>query len=147
MKNVIFDLDDTLSDTTHRQGYLTGGKKDWDGFFEACDGDAVNEHIAKLFRLYRNNAEYNVHILTGRTNGVRSKTYEWLHTNDLAPSGFLVMRNDGDFRPDHEIKIEMVNEFGFTPENTEIVFDDRESMVNAWREAGFKCAQVAMGKY
>ncbi|EGR3070283.1 hypothetical protein DMW20_12035 [Vibrio parahaemolyticus] len=147
MKNVIFDLDDTLLCTKERQKYLIGDKKDWDAFFEACDTDTVIEPIAKLFRLYRNNPEYIVHILSGRANKVRVKTLTKLHENDLAPSGHLALRQEGDFAPDSSLKMGMVRDLGLTPENTEIVFDDRDSMVKAWREAGFVCVQVREGKY
>ncbi len=147
MKNVIFDLDDTLLCTKERQKYLTGETKDWDAFFEACDTDTVIEPIASLFRLYRNNAEYTVHILSGRANKVRAKTLAKLHDNDLAPSGHLALRQEDDFSPDTVLKMKMVAELGLTPENTEIVFDDRDSVVKAWRIAGFTCVQVAEGKY
>jgi phosphoglycolate phosphatase-like HAD superfamily hydrolase len=39
MKTVIFDLDGTLADLTHRLHYVKNGNRNWDKFFEECDKD------------------------------------------------------------------------------------------------------------
>ena len=36
---IIFDLDGVISDAAHRQHFLKGTEKDWDGFFSACTED------------------------------------------------------------------------------------------------------------
>ena len=45
---IVFDLDDTLADNSHRhhlieypQWWAEDGKPDWDAFFELCDKDAL----------------------------------------------------------------------------------------------------------
>lgn len=37
--NIVFDLDGTLADDSHRKHYLDRDPKDWNGFYDACDGD------------------------------------------------------------------------------------------------------------
>jgi phosphoglycolate phosphatase-like HAD superfamily hydrolase len=39
MKTVIFDLDGTLCDISHRLHFIENGNKDWDGFYAACPDD------------------------------------------------------------------------------------------------------------
>jgi len=39
LKTVIFDIDGTLSDNSHRQHFLEQKHKDWEGFFKECEKD------------------------------------------------------------------------------------------------------------
>lgn len=159
IKNVIFDLDGTLALCDHRRHHVEGDVKNWDAFFAECDKDAVNEPIARLFRFYRDSPEHRVWILSGRsgTEETYYKTVSWLNENNLLPNEIMrchdeithlfQMRKHGDHRPDVEVKLEMIQQHGLTPDNTEIVFDDRDCMVNAWRLWGFQCCQVAEGDF
>ena len=135
---------------------MEGEVKNWDAFFAECDRDTVNEPIARLFRFYRDSPLHRVWILSGRsgTEETHMKTMNWLHNNGLMPDTntscddwLFHMRKHGDRRPDVEVKLEMIQQNGLTPENTEIVFDDRNCMVNAWRLWGFQCCQVAEGDF
>lgn len=162
IRNVIFDLDGTLALCDHRRPHVETEPKNWDAFFAECDRDTVNEPIARLFRFYRDSPLHRVWILSGRsgTEETYHKTVSWLVRNDLTPVSFglsripvnaaaerVHMRKHGDRRPDVEVKLEMIRQHGLTPENTEIVFDDRDCMVNAWRLWGFQCCQVAEGDF
>ncbi|CAH9012631.1 HAD-like domain protein [Vibrio phage 141O35-1] len=160
IRNVIFDLDGTLALCDHRRHHVEGAVKNWDAFFAECDRDTVNEPIARLFRFYRDSPLHRVWILSGRS-GTEETVYDteqWLIGNDLWPlteedayygaQQRFHMREHGDRRPDVEVKLEMIRQHGLTPENTEIVFDDRNCMVNAWRNVwGFNCVQVAYGDF
>ena len=42
---VIFDLDGVISDASHRQHFLKGAEKDWDGFFSACTEAVSYTHL------------------------------------------------------------------------------------------------------
>lgn len=161
IRNVIFDLDGTLALCDHRRHHVETEPKNWDAFFAECDRDTVNEPIARLFRFYRDSPLHRVWILSGRsgTEETERKTLEWLARNDLlvegtyyntvvgSHKGCFHMRQYGDRRPDVEVKLEMIRQHGLTPDNTEIVFDDRNCMVNAWRLWGFQCCQVADGDF
>ena len=151
IKNVLFDLDGTLALCDHRRHHVEGDVKNWEAFFAECDKDTVNEPIARLFRFYRDSPEHRVWILSGRsgTPETEMKTREWLTGKLTKTTGSLrfQMRAHGDHRPDVEVKLDMIKQHGLTPENTEIVFDDRNCMVNAWRLWGFQCCQVAEGDF
>lgn len=59
-------------------------------------------------------------------------------------SSLLFMRADGDHRPDHIVKPELVSHL---LHKIEMVFEDRQVMVDKWRELGLTCLQVAKGDY
>jgi phosphoglycolate phosphatase-like HAD superfamily hydrolase len=161
IRNVIFDLDGTLALCDHRRHHVETEPKNWDAFFAECDKDTVNEPIARLFRFYCDSPEHRVWILSGRSGSAETeaKTIMWLSRNNLQPMlseeveedcdayQTFQMRTYGDKRPDVEVKLEMIRQHGLTPENTEIVFDDRNCMVAAWRLWGFNCVQVAEGDF
>jgi hypothetical protein len=54
----------------------------------------------------------------------------------------LLMRSEGDRRPDTTVKYEMMYEYKFTPEDVLCILDDRQSVVDMWRQNGFRCLQV-----
>ena len=147
-KNVIFDLDGTLADCEHRRHFVTGDKKDWDGFFKTCVNDEPIKPIINLLKMYRA-LGCNIYILSGRSASVMTQTRLWIerHVGYLGSGMQLAMREEEDLRPDRHVKIDMLIELGLEPEDTEIVFDDRQSMVDMWRELGFLCCQVAPGDF
>src|SRR5690606_7719792 len=89
-----------------------------------------------------------VYIVTGRSNLVHYETLVWLHQNKIR-FDHLIMRIDGDHRPDHEIKREWL--YQFKKENPEEVimgvFEDRQGVVDMWRSEGLICYQVAPGNF
>jgi len=147
--NIICDLDGTLADLTHRLHYIKGAKKYWGVFHAQCVDDKPYEDVIEIvdtFRLGNCGCAYpskNLYILSGRNEVVRDETERWLEDNTpFTLNTTLVMRKVNDFRPDTEVKRDMVRELGLTPDNTLCVFDDRQCVVDMWREMGFRCLQV-----
>ena len=143
----LFDIDGTLSDTTHRQHYISGEPKSWPAFFAACDDDAPIPHIIELVMTLA--VETDVLFVTGRTDDVRDKTLAWLktHLGDWISSTDLYMRPSGDYRADTIVKAELLDRViadGWTPI---MVFEDRSSVVTMWRARGIPCCQVAEGNF
>jgi len=56
------------------------------------------------------------------------------------------MRKAGDKRKDSIVKYEIAKEL-VEKYYIKYVFDDRNSVVKMWREAGFRCLQVADGNF
>ena len=56
------------------------------------------------------------------------------------------MRPERNFRPDEPLKLEWLNNMDWK-DNVEAVFDDRDKVVNMWRENGLTCMQVAYGNF
>jgi uncharacterized HAD superfamily protein len=137
---IVFDIDGTLSLVGDRLKYLKD--KDWDSFYEACGEDGVNSAIMDL-ATELNDAEHTIVCVTGRRESVRDKTLRWLSKHGLFIDN-LYMRKDGDYRHDTEVKLELVKDF---IDDIDLVFEDRASMVQAWRDAGITCCQVAEGDF
>lgn len=69
-KGVIFDLDGTLADLSHRVHHVRNGSRNWDAFFAECGDDAVIEPVRELAQaLHR--AGYRIILASGRTDKVR----------------------------------------------------------------------------
>lgn len=142
--NVIFDLDGTLADITHRLHYIKGEKKNWDAFHAACVDDAPKENVIEIFKTMARN--YQVTIVSGRSSVVRQETLDWLAKHDIRPHG-LIMRDAGDFSPDHELKRHWLQTFRLGHKSDILcVFDDRQRVVDMWREEGLTCLQVEAWK-
>lgn len=145
--DVIFDLDGTLADLTHRLHWIATKPKRWNEFFKAADKDAVIEPIARVARgfCWGN----RVVICSGRPDNTRVMTETWLAEMwgaGRAHAG-LYMRKAGDYRADDIVKGELLDQIladGFRPE---LVFDDRDRVVKMWRARGIRCCQVAEGDF
>jgi len=158
---ILCDLDGTLADINHRLHFIKnpdGTKKkggDWDSFHTECVNDTPNRDVIEILEsLIRGHGwgcnicgsvQREVYFLSGRNDVVRAETVAWLqkHVNeDWDYDELLVMRKKSDRRPDTEIKLEMVQELGFTPDDVLCILDDRQVVVDMWRENGFRCLQV-----
>ena len=144
---VVVDIDGTIAKVGDRLKYLQQEKKDWDAFYEHCDEDEPIKDIIELIELMQIH-EYNIVFCTGRRESVRKKTEYWLFKNIWCLREYkLLMRKDGDWRHDTEVKPELLQKAGITPEDVYFILEDRDSMVAKWRELGYRCLQVADGKF
>lgn len=138
--NVILDLDGTCANLDHRLPFIKNTPKDWEAFHQACVNDTpipATRTVANLL----SRAGYIVHILSGRNDTVLQETIQWLDTHGFQYDT-LTMRAADDRRDDVEVKKEMIAKLGLTPHNTLLVMDDRQRVVDMWRELGFTCHQV-----
>lgn len=141
---VVVDLDGTLALNHHRTHFVERevGKKDWNAFFDACDKDELNFPVFLTMQALRM-AGCEVEIWSGRTARVKAKTEDWLARHGIF--GFpLRMREEGDHRADTVLKAEWLAESNTRPF---LCIDDRDSVVQMWRDAGIVCFQVAPGGF
>ena len=137
MTAIIVDIDGTIADNMHRQSALDSEPKDWDAFFMDCHLDAPIEPVLEVVRaLSENNL---IFIVTGRSEKYRELTRLWLIKHKV-PYAELYMRAEGDYRPDHEIKEEILFEIRKNYSPT-LAIDDRQSVVDMWRRNGLICLQ------
>ena len=143
---IVFDIDGTLSDPTLRLHHITGERKDWDAFFAACVGDAPISPGLDLLGMFDREMRHDVQLWTGRPERTRKATVYWIHchTGLTELDYFLRMRADGDHRPDHIVKLEYLDACQFVPD---IIFEDRKSVVDAYRARGLTVYQVAPGEF
>jgi FMN phosphatase YigB (HAD superfamily) len=145
---IVFDIDGTISDATHRLQFAY--MKEWDTFNELASQDPVIVKLADFMRSI--NWMTNVILFTGRSEKYRYITLDWLKDAELDASfEELLMRPDNDFRPDHEVKIELLEKrFGGKEgvmRSVWFVVDDRDQVVEALRNYGLTVLQPANGGY
>jgi hypothetical protein len=149
MAIIVVDLDNSLCNCDHRIHHALN--KDWDAFHEALMDDVPNPDVYALIKMMDDlYSSPGLFFLTGRNERYRPKTLEWLKKHNINPDK-LIMRPDNDFTPDHEIKIRMLEEeLGGKEKVLSLVLfvlDDRDRVVEAFREYGLKCWQVRAGAY
>ena len=137
---VVFDLDDTLADTSHRQHILQqefeSESDKWNAFFDACPEDKPKREIIQILNAL-SQFGHRIEIWTGRSSRVRSETNLWLQKH-IYSDYVLRMRPESDHRHDVEVKKGLIELHG----KPDLVFDDRNSVVKWWREQGVTCCQV-----
>ncbi|MFJ3670166.1 hypothetical protein ACIPSE_27295 [Streptomyces sp. NPDC090106] len=129
----VFDLDNTLADTAHRQHFLESRPRDWTGFFAAASEDPpIPQGVALAVESAE---ECEVVYLTGRPERCRADTLEWLAAQGL-PEGRVHMRRNDDRRPARLTKLEVLRRLGRTREIRMLV-DDDELVCDGAERAGF----------
>jgi predicted kinase len=86
-------------------------------------------------------------FLSGRTNGCRAATCEWLCEHAGVPFQGLYMRAIGDGRKDAVVKLELFDRHVRDAYDVTCVLDDRDQVVEMWRSLGLTCLQVAPGAF
>ena len=149
--DVIFDIDGTLVDISHRLKFIKssphiyeGHPKDWKKFRDPAlklDDEPITPVIDILLALKA--AGHRIIIATGRTKSEKDGTLDSLRRYipfiDDVP---LYMRSDGDFRKDTVVKSAMLDKMldaGYKPV---MVFDDRPSVIDMWHDRGLKVMDV-----
>ena len=74
-------------------------------------------------------------ILSSDEGGNEEGKYFFLEPN-------LEMRSEGDRRDDVTVKYAMMYDYKFMPDDVLCILDDRQSVVDMWRENGFRVMQV-----
>ncbi len=128
-KIVIFDLDGTLTDPTHRLHLLDKDHKleakDCLAFYAASKDDLPKPAIIRMTQILHA-AGYVICIFTGRGEEVEAETREWLAKYDVRYTN-LLMRPAGCIKVDVDLKSAWLSIWG--KENVFCVFEDRDSMV------------------
>jgi phosphoglycolate phosphatase-like HAD superfamily hydrolase len=141
---IVFDLDGTLADLTHRLHLIKQTPKDWKEFFQQSINDTPIFHMIELNQaLYLQN--HTIEVWSGRSEIVRVSTMTWLENNNVKYNQ-LRMRSKNDFRADDLVKEEWLHSLP-KHEWPDLVFDDRDRIVQMWRRNGIKCCQVAPGDF
>lgn len=131
---IVSDMDGTLSQLGGRNPY----------FADNCDQDPEHEPVVKIVKALT--AVYPLIVVSARYETVRSQTERWLKEHGI-PYRELIMRRAGDNRNDGLVKAEIARDFIYPRFNVEVVFDDRDRVVNVWRWLGFPCFQVQFGGF
>ena len=82
-------------------------------------------------------------IVTGRPQEYLQNTVEWLERYSV-PFSQIIMRRQGDRRPDFVVKEEMLAVLD--SERIAMVIDDRPSVCDMWERRGLRCHRVVEGR-
>ena len=135
---IICDLDGTLCNMVAR------------GPFEymKCDTDLPNIPVVNVVEKYANDLQ--IIFLSGREDMAKEKTIEWINKYVPALNGVdwqLHMRKSGDYRKDNIVKGELYEAHVKGKYNVLFVLDDRNQVVELWRDLGLTCFQVNEGDF
>lgn len=135
---IIADVDGTLALMNGRSPY------DWD----KVDTDLPNSPVIHMLRscLWSVYSDCELFILSGRDSVCREKTEKWLDEH-LKLKYTLLMRPMKDTRDDAIIKSEMFDTQIDNKYDVQFVVDDRQKVVDMWREKGLTVFQVADGRF
>lgn len=134
-KAIICDVDGTLAHMVNRGPYDT--TKYMDDEIDIDIMTIVNSHAA---------AGHKVIIMSGRDEQFKDVTRAWLTKHEVFFDE-IWMRPNNDRRPDYIVKEELYDRYVLGQYNVKLVLDDRNQVVNMWRDRGLKCLQVADGDF
>ena len=145
---IVVDLDGTLCDCAHRQDYARAGQ--WEEFHGRLVHDRPHEDVA--YFLKELSFYHKVIAVTGRNEAFRQLTWDWLKKHKLDENiDEILMRPDGDWSPDHELKTQMLEKAlgnkSTVLERVAIVLEDRDKVIEAYRNYGLPCWQVRPGSF
>lgn len=121
---IIVDIDGTLAHMVDRNPY------DW----HKVQSDIVDAGVAHLVDAIGIMDYAKVFIFSGRSNGCRPETEEWLERNDIEYE-LLAMRPESRIsEDDRDIKADMLKEHVIGQYNVLFVVDDRPKVCRMWRD-------------
>lgn len=134
-KIILVDIDGTVAHRTNRDPFE---------YDKVLDDRPDNETIEAVNALWR--AGYKIIFISARDDSCFDDSYEWLRLH-CPPFIKLYMRKTGDLRKDAVIKEEIYREHIEPFYDVFCVFDDRNQVVDMWREIGLKCFQPEPGDF
>lgn len=152
---IIVDIDGTISNYQHRKHYIGSILRErhdcyesaqWDNFNKACVDDKPITEVISILKWARNASNTKIILMTGRNDKYRGETIAWLARHNVKYDR-LLMRRYGDTRSDVDVKIELYNQRVAPNHHVLFVLEDRDKVVEMWRELGLRCLQVAKGEY
>ena len=145
--DVIVDIDGTVLDNSHRQHFIMCKPKDWKSYEAGIHEDTPHYDIIYILEALKA-AGSKLVLCTGRKESERNSTINCFrahYIDNLFEK--MYMRADGDYRPDFIVKKELLECIRSDGYNPTIVFEDRSSVVEMWREEGLRCLQVQPGDF
>lgn len=153
-KIVIFDLDGTLANIEKRRALAgargTRKRMNWKVFFDPLNIglDEPNQPVIDVFKALKV-AGYTMVIFSGRDAISEDITKLWLAKHGI-DYDFMRMRPQNSYTPDNDLKqswLDELNVGGLTKDDILFIVDDRDQVVEMWRENGHVCLQCNYGNF
>jgi hypothetical protein len=142
---LVCDVDGTVADLTHRRVYVATKPKNWPAFEKTMHLDTPIPHVIRAVNVLFD-AGWKVVMATGRGAQNREVTVKWLADNGV-PYHFMYTRAFKDSRRDDIVKSEILDQMRADGHYPTVTFDDRDQVVQMWRDRGLPCVQVAEGNF
>lgn len=156
MAYVIFDLDGTVIDSSHRQNTLPDGSLDLAHWIEHNKPDMImRDDLLPLARIMRTLKEANVTIIVCTARAYQPADEAFLAKQGLSYDAYLsrganIVNEDGsitigDNRGDAQLKVDLITEYfakeGFSSVAAAkpIMFDDNLKVIDAMIKIGITC--------
>jgi len=140
--NIIFDIDGTIANCDHRRHFVTDGNKDWKSFRSHTKFDTPIQHVCDMAKQHVTDGD-TVMFVSARNNSERDITVKQIQDWIGIDQPILFMRPDDDYRPDDEFKKDVLMVLrDIIDGNPDVVYDDRNRVVDMWRANGVNCVQV-----
>jgi hypothetical protein len=138
---IVIDIDDTLADTTWREGLIK--EEGWDAFHAAGANDKPIRAMQTLIdALCDTSIITEIVALTARPEKWRKQTMDWLVKHNIYVDE-LIMRPDNDFAPSRVFKLRIAKEqMADRWDKIGLIIDDHEEVCAAFRAEGKVCLQV-----
>jgi hypothetical protein len=140
----VWDLDGTICNVRHRRQYVATHPRNWDAWNKGLMNDVPNPAVKIVYQALRQQYEYDMIIVSGRSDDYKEQTIQWLTDNEIFYDE-IYMRKYKDHRDDAVVKGEIADEILKTHRILG-VFDDRQRVVNMWIERGIWVFDVGQGK-
>lgn len=126
-KCLVIDIDNTLSDCTHREHLL---EESWKAFFSKLSDDPVNLWCQEIIYKFEN--DYKIVICSARPDNYKKETLNWLEKYNIQFNNFF-MRRRGDYRKDNLVK-QVILDFEIKS-RYDVLFcvDDRKEVIDMYR--------------
>lgn len=128
---VVFDVDNTLMDETHRA--IHRENNDWDTYFDLCHLDEPLKHVIKLTHEYKDKG-YEVWVMSGRSESILEKTIASLKQHG-AYFDHIKLRGLDNKMPDYVIKPAWARKL-IGIERIDFVYDDTDRVIEGFRKYG-----------
>ena len=152
MTSVIFDLDGTLALIDDRRALATkdNGKMDWDVFFDPKNIalDKPNWPVILMLQTLQRDG-HRIVIFSGRSKATKDATRAWLNDLHIKFDVLKMQPTAGGMKFMKDDKLKKIWLDDLFPDKKQIlgVFDDRDQVVQMWRDNGLTCFQVAPGDF
>lgn len=142
---MVVDIDGTLAEVGLRRRWLLEHLPvDWEAFYRDDFDDLPRRNVCSFVQFNARTME--LFICTSRRESVRDKTQAWLKRHlGLEPQDYtLIMRANGDERPEHIQKVDQFFRETTEEERRRVLFvvEDNKAVARMWRRRGFTCFVV-----
>lgn len=131
---IIVDVDGTLADVSSIRHYVAdnAGKRDFGKFHAAASFVPANQWVVDRVNEIAQSGG-TIIVVTSRHEKWRYRTQIWLNKWDIT-FDLLLMRPDHDYRPDVDVKRDILREIRKRGFEVRLAIDDNPSILTLWEE-------------